>query len=144
MKKNILQPKFPTPLSVGEREWGQEDLLVLASGKYTLKRIILRAGSKGGLQFHRLKDECGIIISGEMIIRYDDGSGSLTDKYVREGDTFHFEPGVVHQTIAVTDTVYIEASTPHFEDRVHVEHLYGIKEEAGGLPTTSYKQIIEK
>ena len=66
MKKNFLKPKFPKPESVGEREWGNEDLLVLVSGKFTLKRIFLKAGHKGGLQFHRQKNECGVIISGKM------------------------------------------------------------------------------
>jgi mannose-6-phosphate isomerase len=144
MKKNYLQPKFPKPQSVGEREWGTEDLLVLVSGKYTLKKIFLKAGCKGGLQLHRQKNECGIIISGQMIVKFDDGAGNLTEVIANEGDVFHFEPGVVHQTEAIKDTVYIEASTPHFNDRVHVEHLYGIKEEAGGLPTTLASEIVEK
>ncbi len=141
MKKNFLKPKFPKPESVGEREWGEEDLLVLVSGKYTLKRIFLKAGHKGGLQYHRQKNECGIVISGEMIVKFDNGVGDLEEKIVAAGDVFHFEPGVVHQTEAITDTVYIEASTPHFNDRVHVEHLYGIDGEAGGLPTTSADEI---
>jgi quercetin dioxygenase-like cupin family protein len=141
MKKNFLKPKFPKPESVGEREWGSEDLLVLVSGKYTLKRIFLKAGHKGGLQFHRQKNECGVMIFGKMIVKFDNGSGDLEVKIVTEGDVFHFEPGVVHQTEAITDTVYIEASTPHFNDRVHVENLYGIEEEAGGLPTTNVEQI---
>jgi len=141
MKKNFLQPKFPKPESVGARDWGAEDLLVLVSKKYTLKKIFLRAGSKGGLQFHRQKNECGYIISGRMIVKFDNGAGLLVEKIVGEGDVFHFEPGVVHQTEAIDDTVYIEASTPHFNDRVHVESLYGVSEEAGGLPTTTSEQI---
>lgn len=141
LKKNYLKPKFPIPQSVGDREWGKEDLLVLVSKKYTLKRIFLKSGSKGGLQYHRQKNECGIIISGKMIVKFDDGTGSLIQKIVGEGDVFHFEPGVVHQTEAIVDTVYVEASTPHFNDRVHVEHLYGVDGEAGGLPTTTVDQI---
>ena len=76
-----------------------------------------------------------------MIVKYENGAGSLIEKIIGEGDVFHFEPGVVHQTEAITDTVYIEASTPHFHDRVHVEHLYGISTEDGGLPTTTSEQI---
>jgi mannose-6-phosphate isomerase-like protein (cupin superfamily) len=139
--KNKLQPKFPKATSVGERVWGREDLLVLASGKYTLKRIFVKAGFKGGLQFHRQKDECGIIISGKMIVRFDNGEGDLTEIIVADNDIFHFEPGVVHQTEAITDTIYIEASTPHFNDRVHVEESYGVEHEAGGLPTTNFNEI---
>ena len=141
MRKNFLSPKFPKPEKVGHREWGTEELLVLASGKYSLKRIFLKAGLKGGLQFHRQKDECGIVISGKMIVRFDDGAGKLAEKILGEGDIFHFEPAVVHQTEALMDTIYIEASTPHFNDRVHAESLYGITAEVGGLPTTTAEQI---
>jgi hypothetical protein len=55
----------------------------------------------------------------------------------------HFSPGLVHQTEAITDVVYIEASTPHFNDRVRVESDYGLQLEEG-LPSTSLEEVIEK
>jgi quercetin dioxygenase-like cupin family protein len=143
LKKNV-PVKFPKPESLGHREWGSEDLLVLVSGKFSLKKIVVKAGCKGGLQYHRLKNECGILISGEMIIRCDDGNGGLAEHRIIPGDIFHFEPGVVHQTEAITESVYIEASTPYFNDRVHAEKLYGLKSEVGGLPTTSLDEIKER
>jgi quercetin dioxygenase-like cupin family protein len=139
--KKSKSVSFPEAITVGPRVWGEEQLLVLASGLYTLKRISLKAGSEGGLQYHRLKNEAGVLISGEVIVRYDDGNGVLTERRIFPGDVFHFEPGVVHQTVAVVDSQYIEASTPHFNDRVHVEKLYGIKYESGGLPSTQLKDI---
>ena len=41
--------------SLGQREWGEEYLLSLVSGKYTFKKIIIKAGKKGGLQYHQRK-----------------------------------------------------------------------------------------
>ena len=140
LKKNV-PVTFPDPISVGPRIWGSEGLLVLVSKSFSFKRIFLRAGSKGGLQYHRLKNEAGVLISGEIIVRYDDGTGSLTERVVKPGDVFHFEPGVVHQTEALSDSIYIEASTPHFNDRVHAEAIYGIQHEEGGLPTTNLEEI---
>ncbi len=140
LKKNV-SVKFPKAQSLGPRVWGQEDLLLLVSGQFSLKRIFLNSGSKGGLQYHRLKNEAGVLISGEVIVRYDNGSGSLTERIVRPGDVFHFEPGVVHQTEALVDSIYLEVSTPHFNDRVHVEAMYGIEHESGGLPTTLINEI---
>lgn len=134
------QPSFPEAESVGARPWGTEELLVLVPGKYMLKRLTVKAGNKGGFQYHRLKDECGTIISGEMIIRYDDGSGGIAEKIVKAGDSFHFPPGVVHQEEALTDCVIIEGSTPHFNDRVRAEGLYGLGESVG-LPSTSLDEI---
>ena len=120
---------------MGERPWGKEELLALISQKYMLKRLFVKAGNKGGLQFHRCKDECGVLISGKMIIRHDDGTGKLIERHISPGDVFHFPPGIVHQEEAVTDCVIIEASTPHFNDRVRSEEAYGL-ETSEGLPTT--------
>ena len=133
---------FPEPLDLGERIWGEEVLLAVVSGKYSLKRLLVKAGCKGGLQYHRLKDEVAVVISGQMIIRTDNGSGKLVERIVGPGDVVHFAPGVVHQEEAITDCVLIEASTPHFNDRVRVEEIYGSSDIAG-LPTTSIDDIVE-
>ena len=133
---------FPEPVDLGERIWGEEVLLAVVSGKYSLKRLLVRAGCKGGLQYHRLKDEVAVLISGQMIIRTDNGSGKLIERIVGPGDVVHFAPGVVHQEEAITDCVLIEASTPHFNDRVRVEEIYG-SSETEGLPTTSFDDIVE-
>ena len=137
------QPHFPTPESVGARPWGTEELLVLVPGKYMLKKLTVKAGNKGGLQYHRLKDECGTLISGEMVIRFDDGQGGLTERVVKAGDSFHFPPGVVHQEEAITDCVIIEGSTPHFNDRVRAEEEFGLGVPEG-MPTTTLDEIEER
>lgn len=134
---------FPKPVDMGERTWGKEILLALIPGKYTVKRLEVRAGEMGGLQYHHLKDEVGVMLSGTMIVRYDDGSGKLIEQTVGPGDVMHFAPGLVHQTEAVTDVVYIEASTPHFNDRVRVEETYGIVNNEG-LPSTNIDEVIER
>jgi mannose-6-phosphate isomerase-like protein (cupin superfamily) len=133
--------KFPKPSEVGPREWGHEVLLVHAPKKYTLKKIMMHKGAKGGLQFHRCKDEAGVMLYGQMDVRYDDGTGAIVSRVVVPGDVFHFPTGSVHQAEAMTDCAYYEVSTPHFNDRVHVEHEYGIEEEAGGLPSTELYEV---
>jgi mannose-6-phosphate isomerase len=141
--KNILQPNFPSPESVGERPWGTEDLLVLIPGKLMLKRLFVKAGNKGGLQYHRLKDECGILLEGKMVIRFDNGNGEIIERYINAGDAFHFPPGAVHQEEAITDCIIIEGSTPHFNDRVRCESTYSFGA-AEGLPTTTLEEIEKR
>ena len=131
---------FPKAESVGDRPWGDEILLALISKKFSIKRLIIKAGNKGGLQYHQRKDEVAIMISGEMLIRYDLGDMMLREKIVKSGDVVHFPPGLVHQEEAITDCEIIEASTPHFNDRVRVEGKYGMGVPEG-LPTTSDKDI---
>lgn len=131
---------FPKPESVGDRPWGTEDLLAIVSKQFSVKRISINKGNKGGLQYHRLKDEVAILISGEMLIRYDTGDGVLKERILGPGQTAHFPPGLVHQEEALTDCVIIEASSPHFNDRVRVEEEYGLGK-SEGMPTTLEDQI---
>ena len=131
---------FPVVQSVGERPWGKEDLLALVTKQFSVKRLLIKAGNKGGLQYHRMKDEVAVVISGEMLVRYDLGDGVLRERVVRAGDVAHFPPGLVHQEEAISDCEIIEASSPHFNDRVRVEVDYGFGEPKG-LPTTELKDI---
>jgi len=131
---------FPIAQSVGDRPWGSEDLLALVSKQFSVKRLKIKAGSKGGLQYHRFKDEVAIMISGQMLIRYDLGDKMLREKIVNAGDVVHFPPGLVHQEEAITDCEIIEASSPHFNDRVRVEESYGLGKPTG-LPTTLEQEV---
>ena len=131
---------FPQVQSIGDRPWGTEDLLALVTKQFSVKRLRIKSGNKGGLQYHRKKDEVAVMISGEMLIRYDLGDGVLREKIVRGGDVAHFPPGLVHQEEALTDCEIIEASSPYFNDRVRVETKYGFGEPKG-LPTTDLKDV---
>lgn len=134
------QPIFPAPKDLGPRPWGKEELLLNANGKFMLKKLTIKKGSKGGFQFHRIKDEGGFLLSGRLILRFDDGSGGVTEKIINPGECFHFPPGVPHQEEALDDCVIIEGSTVVFNDRVRVEKEYGLGE-PDGLPTTEINEI---
>jgi mannose-6-phosphate isomerase-like protein (cupin superfamily) len=140
MKNKIIFPKIT---SAGKRHWGEEKILAVIPKKISLKLLKIKKGSKGGLQFHRRKNECGYLLKGKLIIRYDNGNGKLKQKILRSGSSFHFPPGSVHQEEALTNCEIIEASTPHFNDRVRVEKKYGYKD-LEGLKTTQLKDIILK
>ena len=132
---------FPYPKKIGKRDWGEEILAALIPKKISLKILKIKKGKKGGLQYHRKKNECGIVISGKLMVTFDNGNGKLAKKILKEGDSFHFPPGAVHQEYAISDCKIIEASTPHFNDRVRVEKKYGMKVEKG-LPSTLKKEVV--
>ncbi len=137
MKNRIL---FPKKKDLGKRNWGKEELLVLIPKVLTLKKLFIKKGRAGGLQYHRKKNECGYLLKGKLMIKYDNGSGKLKKKIIKKGNFFHFKPYGVHQEIALSDCIILEASTPHFNDRVRVEKKYG-QPNNKGLPTTKIKQI---
>lgn len=132
---------FLRPEAVGPRDWGEELLIHVCSGCFTFKLLKMSKGMKGGLQYHRLKDECAYLVSGELLVRFDlqDGRG-LQERVLLPGSSVRFPPGLAHQEEALTDVVLLEASTPHFNDRVRVEEQYGF-DTVAGLPSTSLDEI---
>lgn len=115
------------------REWGQEVFIVEAP-TYLGKILHMKKGTKGGLQYHVEKDEAFYLVEGLAVVRTDEGNG-LIEMTMNPGEGYRVPPGAIHQVEAVEDCTLIEWSTPHYDDRVHVEHRYGLAE-AGGLPTT--------
>lgn len=103
------------------------------------KILTMRRGAKGGLQYHREKDEAGYILTGELLVRYEE-NGQLVEKLLHRGQTVHFPPGVVHQEEALTDCVIIEFSNVVFNDRVRVEEQFGLPT-GTGLPTTMRQEV---
>tara|TARA_B100000886_G_scaffold238110_1_gene166849 strand:- start:315 stop:743 length:429 start_codon:yes stop_codon:yes gene_type:complete len=138
--KKIVSPIFPKTKKVGKRDWGEELLLALIPKKISLKLLKIKKGKKGGLQYHRIKNECGFINKGKLLVKYQNNSGKLIEKILNKGDVFHFPPGAIHQEQAITDCEIIEASTPYFNDRVRVEKKFKIKI-INGLPSTKKKDI---
>tara|TARA_B110001452_G_C14907461_1_gene317167 strand:- start:54 stop:491 length:438 start_codon:yes stop_codon:yes gene_type:complete len=143
LPKKISKIKIKTKFSKKKRHWGDEILLNLISKTLSLKILKIKKNKKGGLQFHRKKNECGIIIKGILRINFSDDGKKLKTKILKKGDVFHFPPGSIHQEHALTNCEIIEASTPHFNDRVRVEKVFNFNENKG-LKTTKVKNIIFK
>ena len=133
--------EFFRPEDVGPRDWGREILVAHVPGLYTGKILMMNKGTKGGLQRHQLKNECGYLFSGRLLFRYDTGDGKISERILNPGDGVHIPPGAVHQEEALEDCIIFETSTPHFNDRVHMEEQYGMQIPEGGLPSTTIDEI---
>ncbi len=133
--------EFFTPTDVGPRNWGREILVAHVPGLYTGKMLMMNKGTRGGLQYHQLKHECGYLYAGELLLEYDAGDGKISQKIMKAGDTVHIPPGAVHRETALTDCVIFEVSTPHFNDRVRMELQYGEELPDGGLPSTTLDEV---
>lgn len=122
------------------RNWGEEYLILFAPKYYTLKILKINSGHKGGLQSHHLKFETGIVLSGEVKIKKGQNLKNLKETILNKGDLFTFEPGIVHQEEAITDTFILEISSPHFNDRVRFDHL---QNDDNFLPSTNKNEVLE-
>ena len=143
IKKNYPKVIFPIKKKIGKRDWGEEILLALIPSVLSLKLLKIKKGKKGGIQYHHKKNECGYVLSGKLLVRYDKGNKKLSNKILKAGDVFHFPPGSVHQEEALSNCQIIEASSPHFNDRVRVDERYGFSSK-NGLPSTKKKNVIKK
>jgi mannose-6-phosphate isomerase len=140
MKKKNINVIFPKSKSMGYRNWGVEKVIAVIPKILSLKLLVIKKGKRGGLQYHHKKNECGYIISGKLKINFDNGKGKLIYKILKKGDSFHFPPGAIHQEEAITNCKIVEASTPHYNDRVRVENKYHIKTN-GGMPSTTRLEV---
>ena len=126
---------------VVKKPWGHEEWL--SDGKrmpYALKKILFKAGNRSSLQVHEFKKETNHVVSGDGVLLkgslvfpckdYIEGKLSSSDieKYIKDlqeiplspGMTFDVTPGTIHRVVAITDLLFIEASTPELDDVIRL------------------------
>jgi mannose-6-phosphate isomerase len=108
-----------------DKPWGHE-LIWAETDLYVGKILFVRAGCSLSLQFHNRKDETWYVQSGRAEVELGAAGDSLTTREIVEaGAGFRLMPGTVHRIRALEDTTVLEASTPHLDDIVRLEDLYG-------------------
>lgn len=107
-----------------EKPWGYEILWAQASA-YCGKILHIEKGQLLSLQYHEQKHESIYVLSGRMIYRYRDASGTLAEREMRAGDAQQVPVGRVHQFEAIETTDVLEASTNHLDDVVRIKDRYG-------------------
>jgi mannose-6-phosphate isomerase len=108
-----------------DKPWGYE-LLWALSEHYAGKLLFVRAGQQLSLQFHRQKDESWYFLEGRAQIELAAAGEKATSReIVTSGAAFRLTPGTVHRVEALEDTTILEVSTPHLDDVVRLEDVYG-------------------
>jgi mannose-6-phosphate isomerase-like protein (cupin superfamily) len=108
-----------------EKPWGYE-LIWALSDAYCGKVLFVKAGSSLSLQFHNRKDESWYVQSGRAELEMAaPGEAIPNSEVVGPGAAFRLPPGTVHRLTALEDTLVLEVSTPHLDDVVRLEDLYG-------------------
>jgi len=106
-----------------EKPWGHEIIWAKAD-RYVGKILHIEPGHVLSLQYHNKKDESIYVLSGEIILRIQQGD-ALTERRVSQGEAFHIPPKQIHQFEAVIVTDLLEASTPELDDVVRLKDRYG-------------------
>jgi len=106
-----------------EKPWGHEVIWAKAD-RYVGKILHIEPGHVLSLQYHNKKDESIYVLTGEIILRIQQGE-TLIERRVRAGEAFHIPPKQIHQFEAVVVTDLLEASTPELDDVVRLKDRYG-------------------
>jgi mannose-6-phosphate isomerase len=113
-----------------EKPWGHEIWLTGDPSKvFAFKRILLKAGNKTSLQFHRVKRETNFILNGVAALHFNPDPSVTADAFqARQVDTTRLEgpcvadvfPGLVHRLEAIEDLLLYEVSTPELDDVIRL------------------------
>lgn len=93
------------------KPWGRE-ILLNECPDYTFKRIEIKKGYETSLQYHHRKSETIFFLSGSARVVFEDSNGKLVYRDLAPGSIFETRPPGVHRVVALTDIMYVEASTP--------------------------------
>jgi mannose-6-phosphate isomerase len=108
-----------TPYEIPGKPWGTE-LVVAHTDQYLGKVLWMKAGHGGAFQLHEKKDETFYLLLGKAMVKYRTDDGGTVEEEMRAGEAYHVPPGAAHQVTAIEDCVFVEASTPVFDDRLPV------------------------
>jgi mannose-6-phosphate isomerase-like protein (cupin superfamily) len=106
------------------KPWGHEQIWA-KTDRYVGKILHIRAGEALSLQYHRIKDETIMLLSGRMTLVYFDEGEPPRQRELAPHEPFHITPGLRHRMIAIEDTNVVEVSTPELDDIVRLEDRYG-------------------
>jgi len=106
-----------------EKPWGHE-ITWAKTDRYVGKILHIEPGHVLSLQYHNKKDESIYVMTGEIILRLQEGE-TLTERRMRKGESFHIHPKQIHQFEAVVASDLLEASTPEIDDVVRLKDRYG-------------------
>jgi len=109
---------------VVDKPWGHE-LLWAVTDRYVGKILHIKAGEALSLQYHRVKDETIMVLSGQLQLVYFADGEEPKARVLEARQPFHVTPGLRHRMIALTDVDVLEVSTPELDDVVRLEDRYG-------------------
>ena len=106
-----------------EKPWGYEEL-VECNDKYVVKKLFMRKNNCCSIQYHELKKETIVVLSGVLKIYIGNDINNLEEKNYMLGDTITIQPYTIHRMEAVEDSLYIETSTNELWDVVRLQDNY--------------------
>ena len=84
----------------------------------------MKKGHSCSIQYHELKTETILVLSGKLLIYVGKTLDSLEKKEYCFGDTITIHPYTIHRMEAIEDSLYTETSTNELWDVVRLQDNY--------------------
>ena len=110
-------------MQIIEKPWGKEEIIEI-NDRYMMKKLTMWAGHRCSLQYHQVKCETIYVLIGQLRIYSGQSQKQLCGKIYGPNETITLTPGIVHRMEAVTDSVYLEASSPEMDDVIRLVDDY--------------------
>jgi len=107
-----------------DKPWGNE-LIWAETDRYVGKILHIKAGQSLSLQYHNVKDETVMVLSGKMRFEFYRDGEEPQSVDLEPRQPFHVTPLLRHRMIALEDTDVVEVSTTELDDVVRLEDRYG-------------------
>ena len=111
-------------MKVVDKPWGNE-LIWAVTDRYVGKILHIKQGEALSLQYHRVKDETIMVLTGRLELQFFGDGEPPQSKELGPREPFHITPGLRHRMIALADTDVLEVSTTELDDVVRLEDRYG-------------------
>jgi len=105
------------------KPWGYE-LLIEKNKKYMFKKLFMKKGHRCSLQYHQKKIETIYIVEGKLKIFFGTNKKKLKSKIFKSHENITIKPKIIHRMQAITDSIYIEGSTPELDDVIRISDDY--------------------
>jgi mannose-6-phosphate isomerase len=106
------------------KPWGHE-LLWAQGSHYAAKILHIEAGHRLSLQYHEVKEETLLLLSGRLTLELEGSNGRMAYHEARSGQVFYIPPGRKHRLAALETCDVLEVSTPELEDLVRLQDDFG-------------------
>ncbi len=113
-----------TPARRVEKPWGHE-LVWAHTERYVGKLIVIEAGKRLSLQYHRQKDESILVIRGRLCLELEDERGQLERIELGAGEHRRIPVGRRHRFSGIERVELVEVSTPELDDVVRLQDDFG-------------------
>lgn len=110
-------------MKIIKKPWGSEKIIEI-NDKYMLKKLTMFKNHRCSLQYHKNKVETIYVLKGKLKITMGSSQNNLSEKIYISGESVTILPGIIHRMEGMSESVYLESSTPEIDDVIRLVDDY--------------------